>query len=85
MPTIVLVKDGHTDHAIHGFDEFGGTDDFTTDDCAYILSTHGVLKFDGPDRSEDVSQRATKAGYNKIKLNVISSSRLAAADAEDSD
>jgi thiol-disulfide isomerase/thioredoxin len=85
MPTIVLIKDGKTDHAIHGFDEFGGTDDFSTDDCAYILSTHGVLKFDGPDKSEDVSQRATKAGYNKIKLNVISSSRLAAGDDEDSD
>ena len=35
MPTIVLIKNGKTDHAIHGFDEFGGTDDFTTADCAY--------------------------------------------------
>lgn len=46
MPTIVLIKDGKTNHAIHGFDEFGGTDDFSTDDVAYVLSTHGVLNFE---------------------------------------
>jgi thioredoxin-like negative regulator of GroEL len=46
MPTIVLIKDGKTDHAIHGFDEFGGTDDFSTDDVAYVLSRHGVLNFE---------------------------------------
>ncbi|CAM9911488.1 unnamed protein product, partial [Ectocarpus fasciculatus] len=46
MPTIMLIKDGKTDHAIHGFDEFGGTDDFSTDDVAYVLSTYGVLNFE---------------------------------------
>ena len=46
MPTIMLIKDGKTDHAIHGFDEFGGTDDFSTEDVAYVLSTYGVLNFD---------------------------------------
>lgn len=30
LPSLVLVKDGHTDHTIVGFDEFGGNDDFTT-------------------------------------------------------
>lgn len=81
MPTIVLIKDGKTDHAIHGFDEFGGTDDFTTEDCAYVLSTHGVLNYDGGDRSEDVSNRSTKAGFNAIKVNRITASRYV----EDSD
>lgn len=46
MPTIVLIKDGRTDHAIHGFDEFGGTDDFTSEDVAFVLSQHGVLNFE---------------------------------------
>ena len=43
MPTMVLIKGGHTDHAIHGFDEFGGTDDFTTADMAYgMLDWHDI-------------------------------------------
>ena len=46
MPTIVLIKDGKTEHSILGFDEFGGTDDFSTDDVAFVLSHHGVLTFD---------------------------------------
>jgi len=46
MPTIVLIKDGKTEHAIHGFDEFGGTDDFSDCDMAYVLSQYGVLNFD---------------------------------------
>ena len=27
MPTIVLIKDGKTDHAIHGFDELGSNEE----------------------------------------------------------
>lgn len=68
MPTIVLIKDGKTEHSILGykityfkfifisiiiidyysysFDEFGGTDDFTTEDVAFVLSRYGVLNFD---------------------------------------
>jgi thiol-disulfide isomerase/thioredoxin len=46
LPTIVLIKDGRTEHSIRGFDEFGGTDDFSTQDMAYVLSTHGMLNFE---------------------------------------
>ncbi len=46
MPTIVLIRDGKTEHSLRGFDELGGTDDFTTDDMAYVLSTHKVLNFE---------------------------------------
>ncbi|EER14241.1 hypothetical protein Pmar_PMAR029307 [Perkinsus marinus ATCC 50983] len=31
LPTIMLVKDGKTEHSVIGFDEFGGRDDFDTD------------------------------------------------------
>ena len=67
LPTIVLIKDGKTEHSIRGFDEFGGTDDFTTADMAYVLSTHGVLTFDG-DRSEEITGHAEKAGLNHIRI-----------------
>lgn len=67
MPTIVLIKDGKTDHAIHGFDEFGGTDNFSTEDVAYVLSTHGVLKYE-VDRSEEIERNTTRSGLNSIKI-----------------
>lgn len=43
LPTIVLVKDGRTDHSIIGFDEFGARDDFSTDVMEAVLLAHGVL------------------------------------------
>jgi thiol-disulfide isomerase/thioredoxin len=72
MPTIVLINNGKTEHAIHGFDEFGGTDDFTTSDMAYVLATHKILNYE-TDRSEEISQRATRAGLNSVRLATIRS------------
>ena len=71
MPTIVLIKSGKTEHSIRGFDEFGGTDDFRTEDVAWVLSQHGVLDYTGADRSEEINGRSEKAGYNSINLSTI--------------
>jgi|LauGreSBDMM110SN_4_FD.fasta_scaffold71810_2 thiol-disulfide isomerase/thioredoxin len=74
LPTIVLIKDGKTDHAIHGFDEFGGTDNFTTEDMAYVLANYGMIKPEAvEDRSEEISATSVRAGFNSIKLNIRSS------------
>lgn len=70
MPTIILIKDGKTEHSIRGFDELGGTDDFTTADMAYVLATHGVLNYEN-DRSEEITKRATRAGLNSVRLATI--------------
>lgn len=43
LPTIVLVKEGRTDHSIIGFDEMGGEDDFPTERLEEILFHYGVL------------------------------------------
>jgi thioredoxin-like negative regulator of GroEL len=72
MPTIVLIKDGKTEHAIHGFDEFGGTDDFSTADMAYVLARHGVLNYEA-DRSEELSQNAARASLNHLRMAQIRS------------
>ena len=72
MPTIVLIKDGRTEHSIRGFDEFGGTDDFSTQDMAYILSTHGMLNFE-LDRSVPIQPPHTapyKAPHTATPLDV---------------
>mmetsp|Transcript_27174 Transcript_27174/g.35626 ORF Transcript_27174/g.35626 Transcript_27174/m.35626 type:complete len:231 (+) Transcript_27174:259-951(+) len=58
MPTILCIKEGKVEHHIRGFDEMGGIDDFSTEVMAYVLSTHGLLNYDGgmpepPDSPED--------------------------------
>ena len=82
MPTIVLIKDGKTEHSLRGFDELGGTDDFTTEDMAYVLSTHGVLNFDH-DRSEMIQNHAMKAGLNHVGISQIRSGGYSMSDDED--
>jgi hypothetical protein len=44
LPTIVLIKDGHTDHSIVGFDELGGRDSFTTEELERLLLKHDVVQ-----------------------------------------
>ncbi|RYY36899.1 hypothetical protein EON62_01440 [archaeon] len=43
LPTIVIVKEGKTDHSIVGFDEFGGSDDFSTEVMERVLFAHEAL------------------------------------------
>jgi hypothetical protein len=52
------------------FDEFGGSDDFTTDDVAFVLSQRGLLNYDA-DRSEDISGRSQASGVNAVRLSQI--------------
>lgn len=75
MPTMVLIKGGHTDHAIHGFDEFGGTDDFTTADMAYVLAAHNMVDPEVENRSEEMSDRAAKhKGVNSMSIKHVTRS-----------
>lgn len=43
LPTIVLIKDGKTDHSIIGFDELGGNDNFSTEQLQALLLKYGVV------------------------------------------
>ena len=85
IPTMVLIKDGKTEHSIHGFDEFGGTDDFSTVDMEYILSTYGVLNFDEADRQEAIAASRAKAGLNTIGMQKIKSGEYQAGYSDDDD
>jgi len=68
MPTIVLVKDGHTEHSIIGFDEMGGTDDFTTEEMGFVLGHHDMIEFKA-DLGDDIAARAARAGgVNTISI-----------------
>lgn len=67
MPTLVCIKNQETTHHIKGLDEFGGTDEFSSDMFAYVLSSHGVLFYDGG-RPESPTQAAKKKGVNAIRV-----------------
>ena len=85
LPTMVLIKDGKTDHAIHGFDEFGGTDDFSTEVVAYVLAAHGMINPDTiEDKSEDI-MRGNEAGVNAIKVSTVSAYTFARLEDSDDD
>ena len=68
---MVLIKDGKTEHAIHGFDEFGGHDNFSTADVAYVLGAHGMLDINKiEDRSEQIAAEQERTGFNSIRISV---------------
>ena len=74
LPTIVLIKEGKTEHAIHGFDEFGGIDDFRTEDMAFVLAGYGMIKPDAvADRSDEIAENSVRSGFNSIGLKIKSS------------
>ena len=43
MPTLLIVKERKAEHQLRGFDELGGTEDFSANDLAYVLGGHGAL------------------------------------------
>lgn len=76
MPTLVLIKDGQTVHHIRGLDEFGGTDSFSSDMFAYVLSSYKVINYDGGrPESPGSNGKGGKRGLNNIKMAVGTSVR----------
>lgn len=56
LPTLMLIEKGNTFHSIIGFDEFGGTDEFTTDTVVSVLGHYGMVNEKGmfaADQSDD--------------------------------
>jgi len=67
MPTLVLVKDRQVTHHIRGFDELGGTENFSVDALEWVLGVHEVIyKAEGKSMPEEL-QRAYK-GVNGVTL-----------------
>ncbi|CCW60346.1 unnamed protein product [Phytomonas sp. EM1] len=56
LPTLMLVEKQNTFHSIIGFDEFGGSDDFTTTTVKQVLGFYGMINEKGmfsADQSDD--------------------------------
>ena len=67
MPTILLCLNGKVVHQIQGFDELGGTEEFSTQLLAWVLSQHNVLTYDG-----DMPEEYFKGkGVNSVHVAMI--------------
>eukprot|EP00924_Labyrinthula_sp_SR-Ha-C_P009689 snap_masked-scaffold_22-processed-gene-3.14-mRNA-1 protein AED:0.11 eAED:0.11 QI:0/0/0/0.5/1/1/2/0/290 len=86
MPSIVLVKDGKTEHTICGFDEFGGSDDFSSVDVANVLFGHGLLLAIKDDKKiEDLKKQYGATEKENFGGNVEQSKVSKAVDEGDDD
>mmetsp|Transcript_8601 Transcript_8601/g.13947 ORF Transcript_8601/g.13947 Transcript_8601/m.13947 type:complete len:182 (-) Transcript_8601:50-595(-) len=65
MPSIVIALNGKTEHTITGLDEFGGTDDFSTEMCAFVLGTHGAIFHDGTPPEDPTSSKKHVTRFEK--------------------
>lgn len=65
MPTLVLIKDRKSIHHIKGFDELGGTADFSTKALEYVLGYCGVINHDDTEMPPELSNQR---GVNAIRL-----------------
>ena len=64
---MLLCKGGHVVHHIRGFDELGGTDEFSTQMLAWLLSQHNVLTYDGDMPEEYIKGK----GVNSVQVAMI--------------
>jgi len=71
MPTLVIVKDRKAVHHVQGFDELGGSTNFSTKALAYILGTHDGLipKDDEMEMPEELNPDNLAASLNGIRIN----------------
>eukprot|EP00658_Telonema_sp_P-2_P045611 TRINITY_DN335_c0_g1_i5.p1 TRINITY_DN335_c0_g1~~TRINITY_DN335_c0_g1_i5.p1 ORF type:complete len:216 (+),score=77.52 TRINITY_DN335_c0_g1_i5:211-858(+) len=66
LPTLCLIKDNKCIHKVIGFGEMGDNDNFSTNDMAKVLSTHGVVVYQENDEYPDANKQpanGVKAGY----------------------
>mmetsp|Transcript_22225 Transcript_22225/g.31209 ORF Transcript_22225/g.31209 Transcript_22225/m.31209 type:complete len:265 (+) Transcript_22225:206-1000(+) len=70
MPTLVIVKDRKAVHHIRGFDELGGSTDFTTNALAYVIGSHGGLipKDDEMEMPDELNPENLAASLNGVRI-----------------
>lgn len=66
MPTLLIVKDRKAVHHIRGFDELGGTDDFSAAALEYVLGLHGGVHRKDDDEIPD--ELLNVQGVNQMRI-----------------
>lgn len=71
MPTLLLIKGGETVKHLRGFDELGGTDEFSSDMLAWVLTQYKVLtSYEGGMPDEPTGCGGGGKGVNSIRMAV---------------
>jgi len=67
MPTLVLIKDRKAFHHMTGFNELGGSENFSEQTLAFVLGRHGILD---PHDDEEVPEEVLESskGMNSIRI-----------------
>jgi len=67
LPSVVLVKEGKTNYTMVGFNDMGCEDEFETNEMAFVLGKHGIIKYKGPDPEdkEQIPRGGKRRGFNK--------------------
>lgn len=84
MPTVLIVKDRKAVHHIRGFDELGGTDDFSTNLLAYVLGEHdGIKRTEDEEMPEELlQQEQSRSGVNSVRIRKAYGGRRTLRDSE---
>ena len=77
IPTILTFKDSVTNDRITGFDELGGTDDFSTEMLEWRLGKRGSINYKGP-----AEPPASSGAARKKHITVLKGSRRAIRDSD---
>jgi hypothetical protein len=80
LPTIGLVVDGKTKDFIKGFDELGGSDDFSTDLLEWRLGCGGAIDYSG-----NLLEPPLPASKKQLSVHSKQTIRDSALDSSDSD
>lgn len=68
MPTVIIVKDRKVIHQLRGFDELGGTQEFSTKALEYVLGLHGgVHQAEGAEAPKELLPE-NQQGVNAIRI-----------------
>lgn len=71
MPTILLIKEGKVIHHLRGFDEMGGTDEFSNELLAWVMSQYEVLNYEGAMPEELSVGKSLPKGVNSLGVTRI--------------
>ncbi|XP_073003187.1 thioredoxin domain-containing protein 9 homolog [Typha latifolia] len=74
LPTLALVKQTKVEDYVVGFDELGGSDDFTTEELEERLSKAQVIFFDGEASSHSLKPTTVKRSVRQSETSNLSDS-----------
>lgn len=68
MPTVIIIQDRKVEHHLHGFDELGGSTEFSTRALEYVLGVHGGIQMAEDAEVPQELLPENQEGVNSIRI-----------------